>query len=896
MTVVEVIGLAFSVVQTASSLGGASPSHETEVRIREAYDLAADRLQTDADTWSLIKPLDESFLARESNWQLIIESALGLRTLEPEDLDLSRFDRDEPDDIALASAFLDEFANALSRDVLMSTLVTVKQTAATVERTLGRAPTRQELLDGLMLGSRHRMTVRLIAAGLPPDDASRLALALPVHRSLPEGALASGSVRVLTAPVGAGKSALAELALQAEIRAAEANAERAVVWLDSRTITGDDLLMQVSQQTAALSCRLPCPLALIIDGLDELEFGVAVKMLDEARALAATQNAAVLLTTRPLPLEMRQREKIDVSPLSTSETLSLVSLAAGRDVRDWDMAKWPASIREAASLPLFALMTGTWLKAHPFVPATTSELVEHLVAPALNRPGLTHDQRERWLMLLASASTMCGGPVALRDLPHTGDLDHLTESGLIQVVGGGAEFVLALLQEWFAAQALLKGVASADEVVGSREMLLRWREALRVLLGVAPTDYIHELFTRAATVDPGLVGDLLESGAPRLFRDAEPPMLPDSMRAGRLVRESMTAFHQSLGTLADRVIPADPPGEVAPVGALADGQMLTIAWLRHTPGSQPVIALDRQDLRDGPRVPWSRMVTAAPSSSPAWPWVWAHEAIRDSLTELLKSGHPLAQDGPIADEAAWTIALKLMRVSPFERAIRLDDVRGALGDLYQDLPDDCHFVGFPAGLEEPLRFLRPYLDRLGEQGIDEIRAPWPQSDVWPSSQSGSAWVWDFFTTEQLRLRTEAVYAGALAAYEQMSRGILAPLAHHLDRGRLFPVSLRFFLELGEGGWHGPSGTWHLVPLPLGSENQVTVEHVEERPDWEALSAEARSAAAERPDLSGVPIGTVTGTILDVFGKRPMTEICYQWLADDLTRIHWVKEHTRVDLH
>ncbi|TDB38226.1 MAG: hypothetical protein D9V44_09380 [Actinobacteria bacterium] len=894
MTVVEAIGLAFSVVQAISPIGGASPSEETRKRIVAAYDLAVERLRANTE-WDRIKPVDESFLARESNWQLIIESALGIRTLNPEDFDLSRFDAGDPDDPALARVFLDEFSHAVSRDAPISTLVTVKQTAATVERTLGRVPTRRELLDGLMLGSRHRVTRRLIAAGISPGHASVLALELPVHRSLPDDALAPGSTKVLAAPVGAGKSVLAELAFQEAVHAAGEEPAEAVVWLDSRTIANGSLFDQVGEQAIALGCRPPCPLTVIIDGLDELDFDLATRTLDDARALAATQNAAVLLTTRPLPLEMLPGEQIQVPPLSKAETLSLASLAADRDLRDWDVAKWPASIREAASLPLFALLTGAWLKAHPSVPATTSELVEHLISGALNRLGGKHDERERWLMVLASESTTRSGPVALRDLPHTGDLDQLAESGLIQVVAGQAEFVLALLREWFAAQAVLKGIVTVGAVVSSPEVLTRWKESLRALLGIASTDFIHGLLARAVGVDPGLIGDILESGAPRIARVTEPPGLPESIRAGTLVRESMMAFHQSLGTLADRVMPVDPPGEVSPVGALADGQILTIAWLRHTPSSQPVIALDRQDLRDGPRVPWTQMVTAAPSSSPAWPWVWAHEAIRDSLTELLKSGYPLAQDGPIADEAAWAIALKLLRTSPFEKVIKVDDVRGALGDLYQDLADDCHFVGFPTGLKEPLRFLRPYLDQLGEQGIDEIRAPWPQSDVWPSSQSGSAWVWDFFTTEQLRLRTEAVYAGALAAYEQMSRGVLAPLAHHLDRGRLFPVSLRFFLELGEGGWHGPTGTWHLVPLPLGSENQVIVDLVEEKPDWKTLSAEARSAAAERPDLSGVPVGTITGTVLDVFGKRPMTEICYQWLADDLARIHWAKEHTRVDL-
>ncbi|MDP2183132.1 MAG: hypothetical protein Q8K99_11260 [Actinomycetota bacterium] len=895
MTVVEAIGLALSAVSAIPLLGGPNPGEETERRMRSAYDLALASLNESNASWGLIAPVDESFLAREANWRLLVEEALGIREpTMPSELELSRFDGRDPDDESLAIAFLNAFRESLSRDAVMSTLIAAKQTASTVERTLGREPTRQSLLEGLLSGSQHRVATRLIAAGVAPEDAARLSDVLPVQRSLPEGTLGPGHVGVLVAPLGAGKSILAESVFQRAVRAAMSEAKAVPVWLDSRTLAQADLLDQVRKRVVAIGNPPSPALTLIVDGLDELDLGSAGRILDESRALAARMQAAVLLTTRATSLEIRQGESVSLQPLSAEKALSLASVGAGRPLREWDLARWPESIREAATLPLFALLIGLWLRTNPHAPTTTGELVEHLVVRAL-RDGLrSYDEAQRWLMVMAVESTKRSGPAAIRDLPHTGDLTPLLESGLVIADNGSVQFVLMLLQEWFAARALLEGVVSVEELLGDRDCLSRWRGALRALLSMAPTRFIHDVLCAIVAVDPGLVGDLVESGTPQFATGAARPPLPSSEEAGLFVREAMVAFHGSLGQLGDLIVPVDASGDVAAVGTYVDEPMLTVAWLRSSPDQPRVVALAKEDIGWGAprRLPWIHMRSAAPSPSPAWPWSWAHGEIRDELTALLREGLPLAAEGPIAREAAWLAARTVLGRDWTGEPVSVAELTRTIERL--NLPEDCHFVGPTAGLKQPLLALIPHLAALTEAGEEFLQAPWPLPDARPAGSP--SWVWSFFTHEQLRLRVESVYSGALSSYEQLSTGLLAPLSPHLRKATLFPVDLRFFLRTSEGGWPGPGGTWHLLPIPTESENRVTVSIVDEVPAFEDLAAEARQAAEDRPDLANVALGDVTMTVLDVFGKRPITEICYQWLMDDLAKVHWTKGHTRVDLN
>jgi len=901
VTVLEAIGFALSAAPLLSALGGSTPAQETESRIIAAHDAAVTELTRDTPRWRDIEPVNDSFLARASNMQMIIQAGLGLiDRLDGAELDLTRFDDKGDDDPELLALYSAAFQSAISRDAVLSTLTTVKDVANVVHATLDPHRLRQVHLNRALADSKKRMVSHAISAGLTEPDAVRLSDELyAIHQSQADDLIASKRVHVMVAPVGSGKSAFAECVFRTAVAAAMTDSQSAPVWLDSQSLRRGTLFEQVHDQVKALGDPAGPSLCIIIDGLDELDASVAARLLDEARAIHATDGATVLATTRPLPLRIEPGESLQCPPLLENDMLRLVSLAAARDIKSWEASHWPESIREAAKLPLFALLTGLWLRQNPRVPATTGELVEHLIRHALPDEARKYAEASDWLMQLAAQSTFQAGPVAARDLPHTGDLGVLTDSGLVQSDNGMLRFSLAVIQEWFAARALLARVVEAAQLLSQPTHLSRWRGALRVMLELAPSAFVDEVLIQLVELDPGFVGDLLEEGSSPLGDRRESPPITQPVKAGEQVRQATIAFGDALGSLGDLVTPIGLDGQVQAVGVQTHGQTISLTWLRERPSEGDVIQLVAGDIRlDGQpsKYAWTRSITRCPGEKSYWPWRWAHEGIREALTQMLKDGVPLTTSGPIHEEAIWAAASKLVKHSWVTGPISIETLTTEIDNLRRiGLPDDCYFHGYPKGLDQPLLQLRPHIEAMRGRGETELRQPWPQSDAKPSGSGPTAWIWDFFTPEQLRLRIQSVYAGALQAYEDLATGVLAPLSPHLRSAALFPVHLRFFLEFGGDELRGPGGTWHFVPLPLGSSNQVTVEIVDSPPSPDVLFSEAREAAARRPDLAEASLGGVTSTIIDVFGARPMTEICYQWLADDLARVHWTKEHTRIDL-
>jgi hypothetical protein len=499
-------------------------------------------------------------------------------------------------------------------------------------------------------------------------------------------------------------------------------------------------------------------------------------------------------------------------------------------------------------------------------------------------------------MNLAVEATRRGRGAAARDLPHTGSLGVLAETGLVETREGLISFVLKLLEEWFAARALLSGVVTVSDLSADPANLSRWRGALRALIEIAPTRFLSDALVTLSAVDPGMVGELVQEGASPLVDRGTVGSLPSGLECAILIRGAMVGFREGLGKLGDLLVPLGVDGEVQALAATTDGSRLDLAWLAERPRQGDVIQVMPGDIRwNGPNMyRWTHFSSSHPGPTPAWPWRTAHDYIRRQMTSLLKDGVPLRDATEVMEEAVYECARTLTGRVPHAEAIEWTDVERALDRLADVLaestPEDIVFSGWPKGLERPLSMLMPALETARRERITCINAPWPMPDIThPHSGGGSsAWVWEFYTQERLRRRVESVYTGALLSYEGLARGLFHPIAQHLRISRLAPVELRFYLHFPEGeGWASqPRGTWHLLPIELGEASRARVEIVSRAPSYEELTSVEAEARAKRGDLPDSSDSSVHETLLSVYNKRPMTELCYGWLMDDLASIGW----------
>jgi hypothetical protein len=99
--------------------------------------------------------------------------------------------------------------------------------------------------------------------------------------------------------------------------------------------------------------------------------------------------------------------------------------------------------------------------------------------------------------------------------------------------------------------------------------------------------------------------------------------------------------------------------------------------------------------------------------------------------------------------------------------------------------------------------------------------------------------------------------------------------------------LPLYVAPGEGRPDiGPYVAWYLDPLPPGSENAISVGVGHERADRGRMLGVLRRTQAMRPGAAAW-ISSPEYADSEFFGKRPATELAYEWLWDDLRHISWV---------
>ena len=188
---------------------------------------------------------------------------------------------------------------------------------------------------------------------------------------------------------------------------------------------------------------------------------------------------------------------------------------------------------------------------------------------------------------------------------------------------------------------------------------------------------------------------------------------------------------------------------------------------------------------------------------------------------------------------------------------------------------------------------------LRDQGATEIAAPLPQPDQIENPTGGA--IWDLYSPERLRQRTEAVYAAAIRAYEGLVSEWFAPFRPRLRTAATLPAVLRGTLNVSppaESGtpsvWRQATIIWRFDPLPRPGESRAEIvlgsADQEQPSDWDDWREQGKTRYTKllelRPEASEWITSSEHHSVLDVFGPAPVGGLAYKWLANDLGAINW----------
>ncbi|MDG9678331.1 hypothetical protein [Micromonospora sp. DH14] len=740
------------------------------------------------------------------------------------------------------------------------------------------APSRRELLEVLSQDSAIRVRERWESLQLPAEVVDRLEL--QVEDLVADVDIAESEVALITGELGSGKSTLAEVIHRRAITAAAADSdERWPIMLDGRSASKVDFENFVKQAIPE-GCRT---FSLVVDGLDEVDRDAAEGIAKSARSLAHRfPGSRTVLFSRPG--FVRWRDPVAMPPLSEMQTSRILEIVADRRLFPTD---FPEPLRSELHKPLFAILAARYFALDRPRSVTPAGLLAILVEDVLARESRSGVDVYQSLRKLASKTTEYGGPVPESEAGPPEVRDALTATRLIVRRNRLLSFPNPTIEQYFAAQALLRGEVPVSRQIESLSLWERWRLAWMLSVAVGSWDETLALIAPLLSVNPGTASWLIGEAVPKWHSGGasggDPLALPPTEVMTERIRISLELWRRALPApfhlLAARYgyTWEELDVRVAVSGNMADFSL----WVAAPSG-------DSARSSESTRMLWHYAVACA--THPAWPWRFIQTVLINVFEDFLKTlmGNP---DVPSL-RAEWQHDLACSLVpggfaaplidGPRVWAAKVKSEAVRLLEVLDEHRGDFIEVGGRRGYD------REQLQALAGSSLEELAStidgPYPTSDMPLVDLEG----WSGYSPDQLARRISEVYRSALQAYDEIVSEFFPDLRPVLSLDGLRPVELTGQVRVVSRRAHVRYTT---LPLPAGSENLVRISPAREGVEFDGYSDEfldefRQRRRAYRPSLPSWTMTTFAdGSSFSPLDRMPATKRVVQWIWRDLKQIH-----------
>lgn len=746
------------------------------------------------------------------------------------------------------------------------------------------ATTDAEREQALGLAGRRSLARRLTRLSSTPADRRDDVLEWLLSQEQPFVEVPFGSVRVLVAPMGAGKSEEAEHWWGAGLIRAQADANVAVpVWLEARDL-------EQRQLEALLSGDLERECRIVIDDLDRLSPWDAHEVLAQARRLVLTwSRLSVLATTRPGASEVDDRERIEVAPWHQQRGLELLRIIVGDPVFH---AVKEHEARQLLTSPLLVHALARRLRAGGDTSVSTQELLAGLASSVLRqqrRP--VKDEVWGGLVRLAALVMDSAGQVKASSFGRDNEVWELEETGLVVRDDGRLRFALPLFEQHFAAQALQDGITHLEEAA-SPENFPRWRYAVAFAIDTAAADKAVEFMSRLVRANPAAASWVLDEISTSGKQASQAGMHPDSgeesaLAAGRWLRDAMQAWTDGLGKLPSQLT-RQHSGVLGPWGVRLEGDFMLLAVAREGVLNADLVArpdlqfgagmLSEFDSIDGFTLPTDDLSR----------WIWARNRLRKALSlRIQRRDLPVPSGSPLAAERIRFLARHILssRRLPHGAPIPVRDLRLEVQTMMKQVESSRWSTWQASGDtidSGDIRWLHTELQHIHDE---TLAAPYPPAD----QMTRARFVWQAYSPELTWSITSAVLQNALIGYKQLVETNFPRFGHALALYSIMPARADGLVITA-----GPDESDERPPIleyrlrtdnaAHASYNPVVNLHLVEESDVPARAwtdqTEGTSAAFQVPE--------VTQEAINTHHERQATNLAYSWLARDLHAIGWLE--------
>jgi hypothetical protein len=707
-----------------------------------------------------------------------------------------------------------------------------------------------------------------------------------------------GTLAVLVAPMGAGKSEEAENWWREGLREAAGDPDAVIpVWVDAGKAVPDllDAITRAGGEPASGLGRI------VIDDLDRLSPEQVAQLLYEARLLlAAHPTARILATCRP-GIELGRAVVHEVAPWPVRRGAELLDLVVGDDGR---ILFEEREVQDLLTSPLQVLSVASRLLAGEDARVSSLELLSGLAASVIKgrRKGSPTSQTWDRLARLAVHILNAGGPVPAQHFGHEAEVWELTDTGLVVQEAAGLRFALPVFEQHFGAQALRKGSVLPEEIV-TADAFPRWRYAIAFAVSASAPDEAENLMLRLARANPAAASwtfdeiargkkqrhdmreaeDSARTAIARLVR-VDHGELRTAEAAGTWLREALEALVEGFGPLSGSLVEMRD-GRLPRWGVWVKEGWVAISPSRYSSELPAVTPLaSHPSNREDPEWRWWSQHLFP--GDPLGRWGWARGRIREPLERVVRRGALLMPpDSPLAHERLWHLAQRLRQGNVPRDGVSVPELRQRVEAMMEHVRTSVRYTHQVAGYTYDSADIRWMHSQLSGVTDEVLRRPYSEPDQ-EIPRRGRMWQ-GYSPLLTLRITRQSLQ-DALIGYRQLVELNFPSLAPALGLYSALPVSAEGMVVMPEDDTDGShSGLIHtLRPKAAGRRSD---------PPEVDLDLWTEPGFGPTSPFPGGPVDSKTNfhrpyyvdRELSTGSSRPATELAYEWLVRDLRAVGWL---------
>lgn len=382
---------------------------------------------------------------------------------------------------------------------------------------------------------------------------------------------------------------------------------------------------------------------LIFDGLEEISYGKIVDFMQELDCISNEYpNFKGVIGSRHMSI-LKGKNAIVVEPLSLPEINTLFCQITELDNYDIEFQLDSANkdaILKVLSKPFFAIIFSVYFEKNHYIKSELelmSIFIENSINPYKDKyPNLLDDLAH--LAVLSLERDL--GYIHKSEIDPMIDCEQLLKSGyFFKDEYNNYAFSLPILAQWFGADAIRKKYIDIDEILASKENLLKWRYSLSILFSQITYEESKEFFSKIIIKMPGIASIIVRDGV--FFEDSI--SLPAADISGKRIYECMSIWLKAFkgidfGLQEDNI-------HTNTLAYAQKGSWIRYSWAHKYIG-QDVIAFSKKDFRSSIH---DRVVPAQAT----WPWVITFDELAHKLADNVRNKKWILNDSILQQEDLW---------------------------------------------------------------------------------------------------------------------------------------------------------------------------------------------------------------------------------------------------